>query len=186
MQINSVYTRLYAILLIIIVLCLDIVDGYVARKWKVFSDFGSLFDIAADRIIENGFWIYFSTTGLVNFWIPMIVIVRSFMVDLVRTLEFRNGNIPFNGKSNPQSAFNRMFVTSVFSRSFYNGSKVFAFASLGLIILAKTQGFPVHFINLIDLQIITKIFVLLAVSICIIRGLVVVLEKTLLLRNHEE
>ena len=55
------------------ILALDAVDGYVARKRKETSDFGALFDIVGDRVVENIYWIYFAVVGLIPFWLPMIV-----------------------------------------------------------------------------------------------------------------
>lgn len=45
---------------IALIFILDAVDGYVARRSHTTSVFGAVFDIAADRIIENVFWIYFA------------------------------------------------------------------------------------------------------------------------------
>ncbi|HFE65010.1 MAG TPA: CDP-alcohol phosphatidyltransferase family protein, partial [Caldithrix sp.] len=47
------YIRLIAVALTILVIWLDSLDGYVARKLGVASDFGALFDITGDRIVEH-------------------------------------------------------------------------------------------------------------------------------------
>ena len=73
----------------------DLLDGYIARKFKVSSEFGALFDIAGDRIVESVFWIYFTYAGMISFWIPLIIITRGFLSDNVRALAFRSGKTPF-------------------------------------------------------------------------------------------
>ncbi len=75
------YFRVAALPLMIIVFYMDSLDGYVARKLGIASDFGALFDITGDRIVEHVYWIFFTAVGLVNFWVPIIFISRSFLVD---------------------------------------------------------------------------------------------------------
>src|SRR5262249_30350811 len=70
------YASAAALILLVVTLALDAVDGFVARRRGCASDAGAAFDIAADRIVESVFWIYFAAAGLVTFWIPVIVIAR--------------------------------------------------------------------------------------------------------------
>ena len=44
-QISSSYLQAFAVFMVIFVIYLDSLDGYVARKFKVASEFGALFDI---------------------------------------------------------------------------------------------------------------------------------------------
>ena len=103
-QLNNVYTRLFATLMVVVVISLDSLDGYVARKMNVASDFGALFDITGDRIIENVFWIYFAVAGFIGYWVPLIIISRSFIVDAVRAVAFRKGKTAFGKQTMMKSA----------------------------------------------------------------------------------
>src|SRR5215510_14025612 len=78
------YASLAALILLIVALALDAVDGFVARRRRRASDAGAAFDIAADRIVESVFWIYFAAAGLVTFWIPVIVIARGALIIVCR------------------------------------------------------------------------------------------------------
>ena len=60
------YMRAAALVLMIIVFYMDSLDGYVARKLGIASDFGALFDITGDRIVEHVYWIYFTALGMVS------------------------------------------------------------------------------------------------------------------------
>ena len=64
------YTNVAMFVMIIIIIAMDWLDGLVARKRGEASKFGALFDIAGDRIVENIFWIYFATIGMVSVWVP--------------------------------------------------------------------------------------------------------------------
>ena len=46
------------------------------------GDKGGL-DIAADRIIENVFWIYFAVNDIIHFWMPLAILTRGFITDAI-------------------------------------------------------------------------------------------------------
>ena len=58
----NVNLNIACIITIVIIFVLDAVDGTVARIRNETSKFGAIFDVSADRIIENIFWVYFSVT----------------------------------------------------------------------------------------------------------------------------
>jgi CDP-diacylglycerol--glycerol-3-phosphate 3-phosphatidyltransferase len=135
------YLRLLAVLLTILVIYLDSLDGYVARKLGVASDFGALFDITGDRIVEHIFLIFYAAMGVVSFWVPLIFVTRSFLVDTLRSVAYsREGKTPFGAKTMMKSSLTRFLTASRFSRAVYGVSKVVAFVLLGLI-LALGRGF---------------------------------------------
>ena len=59
-----VYLDILLVALIGLILFLDAVDGYVARKLNQTSAFGALLDIVGDRIVECVFWVYFARRWL--------------------------------------------------------------------------------------------------------------------------
>ena len=63
------------------IFALDGIDGYIARKRDEASKFGEVLDTVADRIIENTFWIYFTTIGPLPLWVPITVMARGFITD---------------------------------------------------------------------------------------------------------
>jgi CDP-diacylglycerol--glycerol-3-phosphate 3-phosphatidyltransferase len=134
------YLRLVAVIMTIVIIYLDSLDGYVARKLGVASDFGALFDITGDRIVEHLYIIFYTAMGLVSFWVPAIFITRSFLVDTLRSVAYsREGKTPFGSKSMMKSKISLFLTASRFSRAVYGISKAVAFVFLGLI-LALTKG----------------------------------------------
>lgn len=85
------YASAAGLILLVVALALDAVDGYIARREDCASDAGAAFDIAADRIVESVFWIYFASAGLVTFWIPVIVIARGGFTDFLRAIALAQG-----------------------------------------------------------------------------------------------
>ncbi len=170
------YLQLVAVALTILVIYLDSLDGYVARKLGVASDFGALFDITGDRIVEHIYLIYYSAAGLMSFWVPMIFITRSFLVDTLRSVAYtREGKTPFGEKTMMKSSLTRFLTASRFSRAVYGISKVVVFVLLGLIhALRQGVGQNVHWLPdvwLTRLTFWTEILVWIMVTLNLVRGI---------------
>jgi phosphatidylglycerophosphate synthase len=126
------YATSAALVLLVVTLALDAVDGFVARRKLRASDAGAAFDIAADRIVESVFWIYFAAAGLITFWIPVIVIARGGLTDFLRAIAFRRGQTAFGENSMMRTWWGRMLTGSRASRAAYGVVKCAAFFALGL------------------------------------------------------
>ena len=63
------------------VILLDAVDGWVARRTRTCTPGGAAFDTAADRVVENLYWVFFAAAGLVSFWVPVVVATRGVLTD---------------------------------------------------------------------------------------------------------
>ena len=126
------YASVAALILLVVTLALDAVDGFVARRKLRASDAGAAFDIAADRIVESVFWIYFASAGLVTFWIPVIVIARGGLTDFLRAIAFRRGQTAFGEKTMMRTWWGRLLTGSRASRAAYGMVKCAAFCALGL------------------------------------------------------
>ena len=134
------YFRLASLPLMIIVFYMDSLDGYVARKLGIASDFGALFDITGDRIVEHVYWIFFTAMGLVSFWVPIIFISRSFLVDTVRSMAFSmEGKTPFGEKSMMRSKFSLFLTSGRFMRALYGFMKLLTFVVLGAILVLEVD-----------------------------------------------
>lgn len=175
------YLRLLAVLLTILVIYLDSLDGYVARKLGVASDFGALFDITGDRIVEHIYLIFYTAMGVVNFWVPIIFVTRSFLVDTLRSVAYsREGKTPFGDKTMMKSSFTQFLTASRFSRAVYGVSKVVVFVLLGLI-LALQKGYDsgIQYIQydwFLTAIFITNIIVWIMVAFNLIRGIPVLID----------
>ncbi len=185
----NVYFSIAAFFMTILVIYLDSLDGYIARKLKVASEFGALLDIASDRIVENTFWIFFAARGDISVWVPIIVVTRGFLVDMIRSVAFSEGKTPFGEKTMMKSRISRFLVTSPFSRTTYAVSKVMAFCWLGgLIALEKGMAAGFWYVSestFSVLYIIGQFFVYVALAFCIIRGIPVLVDgKDLMLAKR--
>lgn len=165
--------QLAAAPVLVLVFLLDGVDGYVARWRGEVSLFGSVFDIAVDRIVENVLWIILVDLDLVPVWVAIVVITRGFLVDYVRSYGVRRGHAPFDIMRSPAGRF---LVGGRFMRISYAAVKMTAFSWI-LLIHPWPQLYPRLWERSADmLQTVSDILVYLAVSLCVLRGLPVIAE----------
>ncbi len=173
------YGSLIALVLLVVTLGLDAADGFVARRWHLSSDAGAAFDIAADRIVESVFWIFFASAGVISFWIPMIVISRGGLTDFLRAIAYKQGQMAFGEKSMMQSRWGRLLASSRASRAAYGIVKCAAFFAMGAHL--AIAEFPLWrdflaawvvrglYVSAISLAVASVVF-------CLIRGIPVILE----------
>lgn len=56
----------------------DVLDGAIARKFNVISDFGKLMDPFADKATQVAILVTLSIKGFIPFWILAIVVIKEF------------------------------------------------------------------------------------------------------------
>jgi len=130
-----------AVFLIVICLLLDAVDGFVARYFKQVTLAGSIYDIVADRIIESIFFFYFASLGLFNIWFALIILIRGYCIDAIRTLFYSEGKPAFGPNSPHAATWTRFLTSSRISRGLYNTTKLFTF------VLYAVQVLPGSFLQ---------------------------------------
>lgn len=159
--------------LVILMISLDGVDGYVARKRHEESVFGATFDIAADRIVENVLWVVLAHQGFIGVWVPLLFIVRGDLVDAIRSHGAAKGTAAFDMLESPVAQF---LVGGRFMRGFYATIKAttFAWILLWQPIPVLAPDFWVQWSPLV--QIVSQVLVLASAALCIIRGLPVIAE----------
>jgi len=159
--------------LLIVIILLDAVDGYVARKRNETSLFGSIVDIAADRVVENVLWLVLAHLNLVPVWVAIVFIVRGSLVDSIRYPAMSKGETAFGMMRTP---FGRFLVASRFMRGLYGTVKAVTWAWV-----LFTQPWPQLFPELWGawrpvLTDTTDALVFASVALCLIRAVPVVAE----------
>ena len=165
--------------LTILIIALDWIDGVVARLLKETSEFSAVFDIVVDRIVENSIWIYFTSKGIISFWVPVIVLTRGFLIDGIRSVALAKGMTAFGEKTLQKSTIGKVLVNSHMSRGLYGMSKVLSFLSL---IVLQALSFPEaeSFISSLwhsKIVFLTYTLVYITVAFCILRGIPVFFDS---------
>lgn len=165
-ELDSLFWNVPFILLIIM---MDSIDGWIARKREETSLLGSVLDIAADRSVEYILWVVFADLDLIPIAVPVIVLIRGTAVDAVRSIGMKHGTSAFD---QIQSPLNRFLVSSRFMRALYGAAKAVAF---GLLTLAHALNSTPE-IMLPIVKILAISFTWFSVALCLLRGIPVLIE----------
>ena len=71
----------------------DFLDGYIARKYNLVTDFGKLVDAIADKVLVNSVLIILAAQGFIHPIIPVVVIIRDSVVNSIKMLAASKGKV---------------------------------------------------------------------------------------------
>jgi CDP-diacylglycerol--glycerol-3-phosphate 3-phosphatidyltransferase len=138
---DALAADILAVLLTIVAIALDGVDGYLARTRGLATPLGAQLDILGDRVVENLFFTFFAVAGLVSLWLPILFFVRGTVTDFLRGLASRAGQSGFADRSMLETWWGRALVASRASRAAYAILKCVCFCYLGLLLpVARWQA----------------------------------------------
>ncbi|MDT7728522.1 MAG: CDP-diacylglycerol---glycerol-3-phosphate 3-phosphatidyltransferase [Actinomycetota bacterium] len=91
---SDTFWRAIATALFAIASFTDQVDGWVARKYGLITDFGKIADPIADKALIGAALIGLSALGELSWWVTIVIAVREIGVTLLRFWVIRHGVIP--------------------------------------------------------------------------------------------
>ena len=71
----------------------DFLDGYIARKNNIVTDFGKLLDAIADKVLVNSVLIILASQGFIHPIIPVVIIVRDSIVNSIKMIAASRGKV---------------------------------------------------------------------------------------------
>ena len=71
----------------------DYLDGHLARKWHMVTDFGKFADPLADKMLVTAALLWFVEIGQMPAWALLIVLVREFAVSGLRMIASDKGRV---------------------------------------------------------------------------------------------
>ena len=84
---------LVAGVLFIIASLTDFVDGHIARKYNLVTDFGKMVDAIADKMLVNSVLIILAASGFIHAIIPVIIVTRDIVVDTIKMIAGSKGKV---------------------------------------------------------------------------------------------
>ena len=71
----------------------DALDGHIARKKQLITNFGKFADPIADKILVLSMMIVLSAREMLPLWLPVILVFRELMVDGLRMVAAEQGQV---------------------------------------------------------------------------------------------
>ena len=84
---------LVAVVSFIIAAISDWLDGYLARKLDLVTNFGKLMDPLADKILTSAAFLFLAVEGLCPVWAAILILAREFLVTGLRQLAVEQGKV---------------------------------------------------------------------------------------------
>ncbi|MCK1801957.1 CDP-diacylglycerol--glycerol-3-phosphate 3-phosphatidyltransferase [Brevibacterium sp. R8603A2] len=86
--------RLGAFVVFGLAMLTDKIDGDLARRWDLITDFGKIADPIADKSLMAAALIGLALIGALPWWIPIVILVREFGITVLRLLIVRRVVLP--------------------------------------------------------------------------------------------
>jgi CDP-diacylglycerol---glycerol-3-phosphate 3-phosphatidyltransferase len=85
--------KLLALILFIVSSVTDYADGYIARKYKLITDFGKLMDPLVDKIMTMAAFICLVALGSIPAWAVIAIVSREFLITGLRLIAAARGKV---------------------------------------------------------------------------------------------
>ena len=85
------YANLLGLIIFLLAAITDFIDGYVARKYNMITDFGKFMDPLADKLLVTAALLVLLENGLISGWVVFVILAREFIVTGFRTIAASKG-----------------------------------------------------------------------------------------------
>ncbi len=98
LYLNDDACRIAAVILFILASLTDLLDGHIARKYNLVTDFGKFIDPVADKLLVLTTLVMLVRGGLMEAWVVLMILSRELAVDGLRMVAVGQGKVIAAGK----------------------------------------------------------------------------------------
>lgn len=141
---KGVTAKCMALFIFLLASLTDALDGYLAKKMNMTTDFGKLMDPIADKIFVIAAFLAFVEMELIPAWMVVIIVLREMVITGLRVMALTKGKVISSddgGKHKMISQVSAIFIILLFIIFREAGIKVFNFWTEGTEILYKDAIF---------------------------------------------
>lgn len=133
--------ELFALIVFTIACCSDALDGYIARKNNMITDFGKLMDPLADKLLVSSALICFVEQGQIPAWVAIVLISREFIISGFRQVAINKGiviaaSIWAKCKTTAQMIMCFMLIINIDWKPAFIAEQVLIYLSLALTVIS--------------------------------------------------
>lgn len=107
----------------------DYLDGHIARKRNLVTNFGKFLDPIADKLLVLAALVMLVESGIIPGWIPIVIAAREFMVSAIRMLAASEGKVIAASKLGKIKTVTQMIAISL---GFIDVNSFMSFVSIHL------------------------------------------------------
>lgn len=97
--------------LFLLAIVTDSVDGLLARRQNLITDFGKLLDPIADKVLIGGALVALSILGELPWWVTIVILVREIGITIYRFVALRDRVIPASWLGKLKTVFQAIAIT---------------------------------------------------------------------------
>ena len=90
---DSAAFKLIALVIFVVASLTDMLDGKIARKYNLVTNFGKLMDPLADKVLVMSAMICFVALNITPAWIVIVILAREFLVTSLRLIAAGEGTV---------------------------------------------------------------------------------------------
>jgi len=105
----------------------DAVDGHLARKHGLITNFGKLMDPLADKVLTTAAFIIFVDVGIVAAWMVIVILTREFIITGLRGVAASEGEVIPAGMSGKLKTVFQMLAICLILFSLVLDGNIFGF-----------------------------------------------------------
>ncbi|MBU0570840.1 MAG: CDP-diacylglycerol--glycerol-3-phosphate 3-phosphatidyltransferase [Candidatus Omnitrophica bacterium] len=106
---GGIICKIFAFVIFMIAALSDYLDGFIAKKYDLKSDFGKVMDPVADKVLTLAAFLAFVEMKLIPAWILVIIIMRELLVTSLRILALKNNEVLPAGMGGKHKTVSQMF-----------------------------------------------------------------------------
>ena len=125
----------------------DFVDGYVARKYNMITDFGKFMDPLADKMLVITAMLMFVAQGRMPAWVLALVITREFAVSGLRLIAVEGGRVIAAGKSGKIKTASTMICNILMLLPFFSNATLDFVCSMVILVTTLYSGMEYFIVN---------------------------------------
>jgi CDP-diacylglycerol--glycerol-3-phosphate 3-phosphatidyltransferase len=107
------YSKTAALMLFAVASLTDLYDGILARRYKIITNFGTLMDPVADKILICSAFVAFVGLQIIPAWMAILVIAREFVITGLRLLAASKGVVMAAGWGGKNKTISQVVAASV-------------------------------------------------------------------------